>query len=132
MSPVRRRSRFISRKKARMLLSGVVVLTVVAVCAGMSLLAWEGYHSVYMQPLVYAPPPPPIFRASRKIYPFSIIPGGVYEAKELAQNIELDPSLAEHYRDIRMETLSPSALRPRCRPMSPSATEARLFGPVSR
>ena len=88
-----------------MLLSSVVVLTVVAVCAGMSLLAWEGYHSVYMQPLVYAPPPPPIFRASRKIYPFSIIPGGVYEAKELARNIELDPSLAEHYRDIRMENL---------------------------
>lgn len=105
MSPVRRRSRGINRKKLRRILSGVVVLSILTVCAGASLLAWKGYHSVYMQPSVYAPPPPLIFRAARKIYPFSIIPGGVYDSKELADNIRLDPSLAEHYNDIRMENL---------------------------
>jgi len=82
-----------------------VVLSILAVCAGLSLLAWKGYHSVYMQPMVYAPPPPPIFPAARKVYPFSIIPGGVYSADELARSILLDPSLAEHYRDIRMKDL---------------------------
>jgi hypothetical protein len=58
-----------------------------------------------MQPMVYAPAPPPIFRAARKIYPFSIIPGGVYDPKELEKSIQNDPSLAEHYRDIEMENL---------------------------
>jgi hypothetical protein len=71
----------------------------------MMLLAWRGYHSVYLQPMVYAPPPAPSFRAARKIYPFSIIPGGVYEPSELAQNIRLDRSLAEHYSDIQIENL---------------------------
>jgi hypothetical protein len=45
------------------------------------------------------------FRAARKIYPFSIIPGGVYEPNELAQNVRLDRSLAEHYGDIQIENL---------------------------
>jgi len=104
MSPVRR-SRFASRKRIRMLLSGVVVSSILCVSAGMMLLAWRGYHSVYIQPMVYAPPPMPSFRAARKIYPFSIIPGGVYEPNELAQNVRLDRSLAEHYGDIQIENL---------------------------
>jgi len=69
------------------------------------LLAWNGYHSIYIQPGVYGTPPAPVFRAARKVYPFSIIPGGVYDPKELEKSIQLDPSLAEHYRDIRMENL---------------------------
>jgi len=104
MSPVRR-SQFVNRKKIRTLLSGIVVLSIVCASASMVLLAWKGYHSVYIQPTVYAPPPVPIFRAARKIYPFSVIPGGVYEPKELAQNIQFDPLLAEHYRDIQIENL---------------------------
>jgi hypothetical protein len=69
------------------------------------LLAWNGYHSMYMQPGLYGAPPAPVFRAARMVYPFSIIPGGVYDPKELEKSIELDPSLAEHYRDIQMENL---------------------------
>lgn len=105
MSPVRRRSGYFNRKKLRRILSGIVMLPVVVVAACICLLGWNGYHSVYIQPKVYAPPPPQYFRAARKIYPFSIIPGGVYEPKELAQNLQLDPSLREHYGDVRMENL---------------------------
>jgi hypothetical protein len=95
----------VSRKKIRLMLSAMVVIPILCVGAGVVLLAWSGYHSVYIQPRAYAPPPMPTFRAARKIYPFSIIPGGVYDATELAQNIQLDPSLGEHYRDIRIENL---------------------------
>ena len=104
MSPVRR-SQFVSRKKIRLLLSAMVVLPILGVGAGLLLLAWSGYHSVYIQPSAYAPPPMPIFRAARKIYPFSVIPGGVYDSKELTQTIQGDPSLVEHYRDIQIENL---------------------------
>jgi hypothetical protein len=95
----------VSRKKIRLLLSAMVVLPILCVGAGMVLLAWSGYHSVYIQPRAYAPPPMPIFRAARKIYPFSIIPGGVYDPKELAQTVQSDPPLGEHYRDIQIENL---------------------------
>jgi len=105
MSPVRRRSGIFGRKKLRTALSGIVVFSVVAVASCICLLGWKGYHSVYMQPNAYAPPPPQYFRAARKIYPFSVIPGGVYDPKELAQNLQLEPSLREHYRDVRMENL---------------------------
>jgi hypothetical protein len=60
---------------------------------------------MYIQPRVYGVPPAPTFRAARKVYPFSIIPGGVYDPKELETSIQLDPLVAEHYRDIRMENL---------------------------
>ena len=104
MSPVRR-SQFLSRKKIRLLLSAMVFLPIVCAGAGVVLLAWSGYHSVYIRPNAYAPPPVPIFRAARKIYPFSVIPGGVYDSKELAQTVQLDPWLGEHYRDIQIENL---------------------------
>lgn len=94
-----------SRKLIRIMLPGLLcALTLAAVGAG-SLLTWKGYHSVYAQPFIYAMPPAPTFRAARKIFPFSIIPGGVYDPKELAQSLQLDPSLQEHYRDIRIENL---------------------------
>ena len=87
------------------MLSVIALLSILAVSTGVLLMVRSVYHSIYLQPRVYAPPPPPNFRAARKIYPFSIIPGGVYDPKELTQSIQLDPSLAEHYRDIQMENL---------------------------
>ena len=106
MSPVRRRAGFFSPRRVRRLLSGIMALSTFALVMGIMLLAWKAYHSVYLQPMVYAPPPAPTFRAARKIYPFSIIPGGVYDPKELEKSIQLNPSLAEHYRDIQMENLT--------------------------
>ncbi len=34
---------------------------------------------------------------ARKIYPFSIVPGGVYSAEELARSRRIDPVVARHY-----------------------------------
>jgi hypothetical protein len=94
-----------SRKRIPTLLRGILMLTVVATAVGAMFLVWNGYHSVYVQPGVYSAPPLLTFRAARKVYPYSIIPGGVYDAKELEKSIQLDPFLAEHYRDIHTENL---------------------------
>jgi hypothetical protein len=63
------------------------------------------FNSVYLRPEKNAPPPPPVFRASRKIYPFSVIPGGAFDAKELAKSIQGDPLAREHYQDIKPDEL---------------------------
>lgn len=34
---------------------------------------------------------------ARKIYPFSVVPGGVYSAEELARSRRIDPVVARHY-----------------------------------
>lgn len=34
---------------------------------------------------------------SRKIYPFSVVPGGLYSAEELARSRRIDPVVARHY-----------------------------------
>ena len=34
---------------------------------------------------------------SRKVYPFSVVPGGVYSAEELARSRRIDPVVARHY-----------------------------------
>jgi len=105
VSPVRKRSGFFSRKRIPLLVTCIVVMPLLGAAAGLMFLTWSGYHSMYVQPWVYGAPPAQIFRAARKIYPFSIIPGGVYDGKELEKSMQLDPSLAEHYRDVRTENL---------------------------
>ena len=37
-------------------------------------------------------------RKDRPVYPYSLVPGGVHDPKELAQAFERDPVLAAHYR----------------------------------
>jgi hypothetical protein len=37
---------------------------------------------------------------SRKVYPYSVIPGGVYTTTELADAAADDPTVAEHYADV--------------------------------
>jgi PEP-CTERM motif len=39
-------------------------------------------------------------RKTRPVYPYSLVPGGVHDPKELAQAVEGDPVLASHYRDF--------------------------------
>jgi hypothetical protein len=43
-----------------------------------------------------APPPKDV----RPVYPYSIIPGGVHDPKELERVLEHDPVVASHYRDF--------------------------------
>ena len=60
----------------------------------------------YISPASFAPPPIR-FRAARQIYPYSIIPGGVYEPREMEETIRVDQVAREHYSDIRQEFLVP-------------------------
>jgi hypothetical protein len=39
-------------------------------------------------------------RKDRPVYPYSLVPGGVHDPKELAEAVERDPVLASHYRDF--------------------------------
>jgi len=105
MSPVRRREGILGRRKLGRLLAGVMVIPVVLALGAAGVLSWKLYHSVYVQPSKYAPPPAPTFRAARRVYPFSVIPGGVYEPQELVTSLEKDPSLREHYKGVNVDNL---------------------------
>jgi energy-converting hydrogenase Eha subunit F len=48
-------------------------------------------------------PPKLTFRAARQMFPFSVIPGGVLDTRELADSISHDPVVREHYRDLQPE-----------------------------
>jgi len=39
-------------------------------------------------------------RKGRLVYPYSLVPGGVHDPKELERAVERDPVLASHYRDF--------------------------------
>jgi PEP-CTERM motif len=39
-------------------------------------------------------------RKGRPVYPYSLVPGGVHDPKELERAVERDPVLASHYRDF--------------------------------
>ena len=43
------------------------------------------------------------FRAARPVYPFSVVPGGVYDSQELTDSYNRDPVVRKHYRNIRVE-----------------------------
>ena len=47
-----------------------------------------------------APPVLETPRSPRDVYPYSLVPGGVRDAKELRDVFEHDPVLASHYRDF--------------------------------
>jgi hypothetical protein len=105
MSPVRKREGWLGHRKLGRLLAGAMVVPVVLALVAGGFLAWNLYHSVYAQPARYAPPPAQNFRAARKVFPFSVIPGGVYEPRELVASMEKDPALREHYKDVKLDNL---------------------------
>ncbi len=47
-------------------------------------------------------------QAGRQVYPFSVVPGGVYSSTEVSENMALDPVVREHYKDIQPKSLRPS------------------------
>lgn len=71
------------------------------------MVAHRAFHSVYFQPERFAPPPAPRFRAARKVFPYSVVPGGVFDPKELTDTMRVDPVAREHYGDIRVDDLVP-------------------------
>src|ERR1035437_8652606 len=44
-------------------------------------------------------PPTLTFRAARQMFPFSVIPGGLMDTRELADSISKDAVVRDHYRD---------------------------------
>jgi hypothetical protein len=38
--------------------------------------------------------------ADRPVYRYSVIPGGVYDADDLRDALEVDPIVAAHYKDL--------------------------------
>jgi len=45
------------------------------------------------------------YQASREVYPYSVIPGGVYDTTELVDAAEHDPVVARHYGDITLAAM---------------------------
>ncbi len=49
-------------------------------------------------------------QAARPVYPYSVIPGGVYNPQEVAAAMARDPVVRDHYRDIAVNRLQPITL----------------------
>ena len=47
----------------------------------------------------------PLIRATRQIFPYSVVPGGVLDGRELADSMAKDPVAREHYQGIHPEQL---------------------------
>lgn len=50
-------------------------------------------------------PPKLTFRAARQMFPFSVIPGGVLDAHELADSMTKDAVVREHYSDLQPDRM---------------------------
>ncbi len=50
-------------------------------------------------------PPKMTFRAARQMFPFSIVPGGLQDTRELAESISKDPVVRDHYRDLQPDRM---------------------------
>lgn len=95
----------VKKSKRKKLVLHLILLAMLTTGVGVALLANQIYHSVYFQPEKYCPPPPLQFRAARKIYPYSVVPGGVYDSKELADTMQADAVARAHYEGVRLENL---------------------------
>jgi hypothetical protein len=74
--------------------------TLIAAVAGMALatfLVWPGRREARVQPSQASVEPATFAPASRLVYPFSVIPGGVRSAAELRAALRADPVAARHY-----------------------------------
>jgi hypothetical protein len=62
----------------------------------------------------YRPPervaPEPLRHRSRKVYPFSVVPGGIYEASEVRDRMKSDPVVYAHYQGVKADNLKPVQL----------------------
>ena len=92
---------------------------VVAVFAGLAAIAGVGTWLVDNPfaglPLVWTSPGDAIDDSvsaieNRPTYKNSVVPGGVWDAPELADRIARDPVVADHYRGIDAETMRPQTL----------------------
>ena len=55
--------------------------------------------------------PEPLRHKSRKVYPFSVVPGGIYEASEVRDRMKSDPVVFAHYQGVQADKLRPLQLK---------------------
>jgi hypothetical protein len=93
-----------TRRKPRLIKRVLLIGVMLSCLLGAGLFAqhvWVLYHA---EELVLTPPVPN-FRAAREIYPYSVVPGGVRDGKEVADTIAHDPVARAHYAGIHVERL---------------------------
>ena len=114
-----RRDAYISRKAASALKQRLIGVAVIAAVAGLAVvgLLVEPEHAIAARgtsvetpappktvPVpVAAEPAPALVAAPRRVYPFSIIPGGVSGKEELASVIKVDKVVAAHYASFDVD-----------------------------
>jgi hypothetical protein len=87
----------------RIILLSVLLLTTIAGTI-LSHLAWQLYHPDTIRVTIT----PPRFPRLRTVYPFSVIPGGVEDSRDLSETIQRDPVARRHYQGIepaRLQTV---------------------------
>lgn len=50
-------------------------------------------------------PPKLTFRAARQVFPFSVIPGGILDTRELADSVAKDDVVRNHYHDLQPDRM---------------------------
>ena len=98
------------RRFDRAWISAVVVLIIAIPLAVLCCVAISGPSSYELPPALLwtalsEVKPSFDYRAARKIYPYSVVPGGVLTIAEVENSIAADPIVARHYRDIHTENV---------------------------
>ena len=101
-----KRRRELERRK-RKWAAAVLTLGSIAFAVGAALFFQTSHVAVYMPPTQAVAVSSMNFTARRPVFPHSIVAGGVYESKELAAAVQLDPVAREHYHDIQVENMVP-------------------------
>lgn len=92
-------------------INSALFVGLVTLIGGCTLVASKLSHSVYVQPEQFAIAPMQHFRAARKAFPFSVVPGGIYEPKELVETMKFDPVIRKHYNGIKVDGLVPMRIQ---------------------
>jgi hypothetical protein len=89
---------------------GGIVCASLAVAAALRFATPDTEQSINIARVALRPRPPEAARTPRKVYPYSVIPGGAYSGEELALARRVDRVVAEHYADFEPAAASLRAL----------------------
>lgn len=105
MCPIRKRSHPRSGIRLKTLL---IVMTTLSVLAFSALVVTVSLHLIRHRThvsILSSPQPPQHNKVPRTVYPYSIVPGGVYGPEDVAQAIRRLPLARDHYKEINSENL---------------------------
>ena len=84
-------------KKTIVVLSGLCIVV-------LSILGFQIARRLRLEVLDIKPPKMS-FRAARQMFPFSVVPGGLQDTRELAESISKDPVVRDHYSDLKPDRM---------------------------